>query len=257
MPEDWINAAGRENLRYLSFDQYPFGLQEGSVPQMFPNINYVREIGLKYDVDTALYIQSIGVIGSFRRPTVSETRYHTSAALAYGFKNLKYFTWITPVERSEEFTLAVISPEGKKTDSFDGIAKINKDIKKVSRILGNLDALEIYHNGRADIATIMLEPGWYVESTDNKDFLVSLMVDRDNGRNYLMIVNKNYKDDVTLSLKLNGINNLTDVTSGFDEEVKINNNKFNCMLVAGGFRLYRLDKGVLLQSNMKMHQTPI
>ena len=39
----------------------------------------------------------------------------------------------------------------------------------------------------------MLEPGWYLESTDNSDFLVSLMVDRDNGTNYFMVVNKNFR----------------------------------------------------------------
>lgn len=245
--EDWINAAGRENLRYLSFDQYPFGLQPGSVPQMFPNMDLVWRTGLKYDVDTALYIQSIGVIGSFRRPTVSETRYHTSAALAYGFKNLKYFTWFTPTERSEEFTNAIVTPDGQKSDTFDGIAQINSDIKKVSKILGNLDALEIYHNGRVDAATTMLQPGWYIENTDKKDFLVSLMVDRNDGRNYIMVVNKNFKDDVTLNLKVNGVSNLTDITSGTEEAVTITDTTFDCSLVAGGFRLYRLEEGVSLQ----------
>ena len=89
--EDWINAAGVDNLRYLSYDQYPFGLEEGSIPQMFPNMDFIREIGLKYGVDTALYIQSVGVVNGFRRPAVSETRYHTSAALAYGYKTKIFY----------------------------------------------------------------------------------------------------------------------------------------------------------------------
>ncbi len=136
--EDWINAAGPENMSYLSYDQYPFGLEAGSVPQMFANMNFVREIGLKYGVDTALYLQSVGVINGFRRPTVSETRYHASAALAYGYKNLKYFTYMTPVDRgNEEFTDAIIRPDGTKSDTFDGIADINRSVKKVSKILGN------------------------------------------------------------------------------------------------------------------------
>lgn len=151
--EDWINAAGRENLQYLSYDHYPFSLQAGSVPQMFANMDLVRETGLKYNVKTALYIQSIGVVNGFRRPTVAETRYHTSAALAYGFKNLKYFTWITPVNRSEDFTTAIIRPDGEKSDTYDGIAAINKNIKKVSKVLGRLDAVEIYHSGRKDQST--------------------------------------------------------------------------------------------------------
>lgn len=244
--EDWISSAGRENVRYLSYDQYPFALQPGSIPQMFGNMNFVREVGLKYNVDTALYIQSVGVIDKFRRTNVNEIRYHTSAALAYGYKNLKYFTWITPVERSEQFTLAIISPEGEKTDLYDGVAQINRDIKKVSSILGKLDAVEIYHNGRQDASTKMLEPGWYVEATDKKDFLVSLMVDRNTKRNYLMVVNKNFNKDTTLALKLNGIDSLMDVTSGEEEEVAITDGTIQCELLAGGFRLYRLAEGVSL-----------
>ena len=34
------------------------------------------------------------------------------------------------MERGEDFTLAIISPEGEKTDLFDGVAQINRDIKK-------------------------------------------------------------------------------------------------------------------------------
>lgn len=246
--EDWINAAGPENMSYLSYDQYPFGLEAGSVPQMFANMNFVREIGLKYGVDTALYLQSVGVINGFRRPTVSETRYHASAALAYGYKNLKYFTYMTPVDRgNEEFTDAIIRPDGTKSDTFDGIADINRSIKKVSKILGNLDALEIYHHGRADSATVMLPEDWYLSAgADQTDFLVSLMKDRVNGRNYLMIVNKDYTNDAKITFRLQGVSALTDVTGGAEAAaaVPIENGAFTAEFSAGGFRLYQLEKGV-------------
>ena len=246
--EDWINAAGRENLQYLSYDQYPFGLQAGSVPQMFANMNLVRETGLKYDVKTALYIQSIGVVNGFRRPTVAETRYHTSAALAYGFKNLKYFTWITPVNRSEDFTTAIIRPDGEKSDTYDGIAAINKNIKKVSKILGRLDAVEIYHSGRKDQSTEMLKD-WYIGAASEGDFLVSLMVDKYNGRNYLMIVNKDFQNSAELTFSLNGIDALRDITEGSENglSVVIENGKFSASFEAGAFRLYELPEGLSLQ----------
>lgn len=246
--EDWINAAGPENMSYLSYDQYPFGLEAGSVPQMFANMNFVREIGLKYGVDTALYLQSVGVINGFRRPTVSETRYHASAALAYGYKNLKYFTYMTPVDRgNEEFTDAIIRPDGTKSDTFDGIADINRSVKKVSKILGNLDALEIYHHGRADSATVMLPEDWYLSAgADQTDFLVSLMKDRVNGRNYLMIVNKDYTNDAKITFRLQGVSAPTDVTGGAEAAaaVPIENGAFTAEFSAGGFRLYQLEKGV-------------
>ncbi len=247
---DWINAIGPENLRYLSYDQYPFPWTPGSAPAgMYVNMNLVREIGLKYGVDTALYIQSVGVTNNFRHPTVAETRYHTSAALAYGYKNLKYFTWMTPVNRGEDFTDAIIRPDGSKSDTFDGIAENNRNIKKVGGVLGNLDAVEIYHNGTADTGITMLENNWYLQATDESDFLVSLMVDRFDGRNYLMIVNKNFQDDVSLTFRLNGIEEMLDITNGPDDgtSVSIKNNRFTANFLAGGFRLYRLADGVNLE----------
>lgn len=248
--EDWINAAGPENLRYLSFDQYPFGLQEGSVPQMFVNMNAVRETGLKYGVDTALYIQSVGSIGHFRKPTASETRYHVSAALAYGYKNLKYFTWITPVERiTEDFTNAIIKPDGTPDDIYKDIVDINAKVKKVSNILGNLDAVQIYHSGRIDADTKMLPDDWYVKAENENDFLVSLMVNRGTGRDYLMFVNKNFSESAEISVKLSGIDFLEDVTEGADTaaEADTKGGRLSMTIEAGGFRLYRLPESARLQ----------
>lgn len=96
-----------------------------------------------------------------------------------------------------------------------------------------MDALEIYHNGRQDLETTMLEKGWHVEAVDDKDFIVSLMKDRFDGRNYIMIVNKNFKDDEKITLKLNGIDKLYDVTSGKAKEAKINKGRIKCEIAAG------------------------
>lgn len=244
---DWVNAAGPENLRYLSYDQYPFGWQEGSRPSsLYANLDLIRRVGLAYGVDTALYIQSVGVVNNFRQTTVEECRFHTSAALAYGYKNLKYFTWMTPVNRGENFTDAIIKPDGTKSERFDGIAENNRNIKKVGSILGNLDAVEIYHNGTEDPDTTKLPSHWYLQANDSSDFLVSLMVDRFDGRNYLMIVNKNFQKDVSLSFRLTGADSLEDVTEGADKatSVRLQDGVFSGDFLAGGFRLYRLPEGV-------------
>lgn len=59
--EDWISSVGTGMTSYLSFDQYPLGLEAGSYPtQMFQNIELIWAAGLKYDVKTAMYIQSTG-----------------------------------------------------------------------------------------------------------------------------------------------------------------------------------------------------
>ena len=64
--EDTIIEAGKDYYGTLCYDQYPFPYNGGD-PDMFYNLNLFREIGLKYGVDTAFYIQSIGEGGNFRR----------------------------------------------------------------------------------------------------------------------------------------------------------------------------------------------
>lgn len=243
--EDWISAAGK-GIEYLSYDHYPFGLEEGSIPQMYGFMDQVRQAGLKYDVKTALYLQAIGVVDVYRRPTVSETRFHAASALAYGYKNLKYFTWITPVERSEDFTNAIILPNGEKSDTYDGIADINHKIKAVSKILGRLNAVEVYHGGsRRDDSTLNIPKNWYLTGAEKDNFIVSLMVDKYDGTNYLMLVNKDFQKDKELTFNLNGITSLTDVTEGPDSphEVKINGGQFTAYFEAGGFRLLKVGEG--------------
>lgn len=253
---DYASLSGGDasTVRYLSFDAYPFGLAEGSVPQMFANFDVLRKAGLLYGLDTAMYLQSIGVIGGFRKPTASETRYHASAALAYGFKNLKYFTWITPVERSEDFTDAIINPDGTKNGVFDSIVDINTSIKAVSRILGRTDALEIYHSGRVDNGTVMLGDDWHVKAVSKNDFLVSLMVDRYTGANYLLFVNKDFTNDAEISVTLSEAaraGGLTDLTGGPEAAKTVTageNGEITLSVEAGGFSLLALGEKVRLQA---------
>ena len=70
--EDTIVAAGKENYGYLCYDQYPFPYYGGD-PDMFYNLDLFREIGLKYGVPTAFYIQSIGKAAISAAPTAARS----------------------------------------------------------------------------------------------------------------------------------------------------------------------------------------
>lgn len=240
--EDWISAAGLGSFSYLSYDQYPFGLEAGSRPSsMYGNMNMVRKVGLKYGVDTACYLQSISNYAGFRDPTVDETRYHASAALAYGFKNLKYFTWMTPVERSERFTNAIINADGTLNARYSGIVDINKNIKEVSPILGKTDAVYVYHTNLLDGATEKIPQDYFIQSTNKKaDAIVSLMVDRYDGTNYVMIVNKDFQKEQALEFEFSSIKGLKEVTDGVEADVKLNDNKLSITIPAGDFKLYKI-----------------
>lgn len=244
--EDWINAAGAENLRYLSYDHYPFGLAADSRPNMFDNMDLVREVGLKYGVDTALYIQATSNYQGFRDPDEGEMRYHTSAALAYGFKNLKYFTWMTPVERTEDFADAIIDPKGNPTEKYEWVCSINGDIKKVANILGRCEAVDIYHSGKRDSGTERISSSSPVrpENATENEFIFSVMVDKYSSVEYLMIVNKDFNSEKQTEFTVKGVSAIYDVTNGEETAVTLDNGKFTAEFKEGGFRLYRLEGSI-------------
>ena len=237
--EDTIIATGKENYGVLSYDQYPFPYYGGD-PDMFYNLDLFRQIGLKYDVPTSFYVQSIGEGGNFRRTNGGEIRYHTSAGLAYGLKSMSYFTWWT-TGFCDPKDYAIISPYGEKTSIYDDVAKINGDILKVGPLLVRLDALEVYHTGGHESAITICEEKdvpLYAKPKGNYGLIISLMEDKETGRDYIMLVNKNYNESVTYELSVsNKLTHLYNCTNGSYKPLDISKGKVSFKFKPGGFVL--------------------
>lgn len=237
--EDTVIEAGKENYGTLCYDHYPFPYNGGD-PDMFYNLDLFREIGLKYDVDTAFYIQSIGEGGNFRRTNGGEIRYHTSAGLAYGLKSMTYFTWWT-TGFCDPKDYAIISPYGEKTDIYDDVASINGQILKVGPVLARLDALEIHHTGGTETGITRCDPAdvpLYAKPKARYGVIISLMEDRETGRDYIMLVNKNYSKEATYEFTLTDkITHLYNLNSGTYEELDISSGKVTFTFEPGGFYL--------------------
>lgn len=236
--EDTIIATGREYYSYLSYDQYPFPYDGSEPTTMYYNLNLFREIGLKYGVDTAFYIQSIGENGNFRRTNGDEIRYHVSAGLAYGIKSYTYFTWWT-TGYCDPADYAIISPYGEKTDIYDDVAEINGEVLKVGRLLRRLDALEVYHvRGSEPGVTPIKKEDAPVYPSSSLRLILSLMEDRETGRDYIMLVNKNYKKQVSSTFTVGSdITHLYNCTDGTYEEIDISDGTFDLTFKPGGFVL--------------------
>lgn len=236
--EDTIIATGRENYGYLSYDQYPFPYGGGQPTAMYSNLDLVRRIGLKHDVRTAFYIQSIGEAGNFRRTNENEIRYHVSAGLAYGIKSYTYFTWWT-TGFCDPKDYGIISPYGEKTDIYDGVASINADVLTVGRLLYQLDALEVYHYGARDAGCVQLKADMDAPvCPDSGKFIVSFMKHRETGRDYVMLVNRNYNKEVTGTFHLRSdITHLYNCTGGAYGELDISSGSVELSFKPGGFIL--------------------
>lgn len=239
--EDTIVAAGKEDYGYLSYDHYPYPYDGGDPDTMFHNLEIIRQIGLKYDVPTACYIQSIGEHNNFRRTNGNEIRYQMSTCLAYGVKSMTYFTWWT-TGFCDPADYAIISPYGDKTDIYDDVAQINADILRVGTLLRRLDAVKVYHTkGTEQSVTRCTSDD--VPFYGKNALIISLMEDRETGRDYVMLVNKHYKKGVTCEFTVSDrITQLFDCTEGSYDPVDISTGSFTATFKPGGFRIYAVGK---------------
>jgi hypothetical protein len=211
--EKWVTTVGKSNLKYLTFDQYPFMVSGNIRPTYFENLEIIRRVGLKYGVKTAAYLQAVGIIDAYKRPSESELRFNIYSALAYGVKRPVWFTYWTPTNAGKEvFTNAIMDPFGRKTDLYEPFRKLNKEVKQLGQILFQLDAIEVFHVGKeTPHGALKLPSAYFIQPADQKDdFIISKFVDKE-GKQFIMIVNKSLtvEQSINLLLKDDKIKKLT------------------------------------------------
>lgn len=247
---DWCKLCASTGypLDYLMYDRYPYGVAAGSMDRVgfLANMDACHDVGLANGVKTGAYIQSVCIPGGFRRPTDSEIRYEIYMYMAYGYKQISYFTWFTPVDRSEPFADGIISPTGVPNKHYAAVSKINHEVLALGKVLIGCDALEIYLNGET-WGQESIPEDFPLQPEDDKNYTVSLLKDRENGRNYLMVVNNNFSKKQTLSLAFDSqITSLERVskTDGTLSAVSLDGGKLTLELAAGDGELFALPAGL-------------
>lgn len=242
---DWLSLTGGQD--YLMYDRYPFSWAEGSLDYagMLSNMKSVWKVGLAHNVKTGMYLQSIGVVGNFRRTNPAEIRYEANMAMAYGFKQLSYFTWWTPTNRSENFTNGIITPEGQKTDLYEPVKQLNREIHALGRTLMDLDAKEIYLNGETWGQQAVPEH-FFVQALSDDNLTFSYMRHKKTGRNYLFVVNNSFSEEKDVTLAFDGaITSLQEVDrqSGSLKPAALKDGKLSLHLPKGEGYLFALPEG--------------
>ena len=247
---DWCKLCASTGypLDYLMYDRYPFGVAAGSMDRagFLSNMDACRQVGLDNDVKTGAYIQSVCIPGGFRCPTDSEIRYEIYMYLAYGYKQISYFTWFTPVDRSEPFENGIISSTGVPNAHYAAVSTVNHEVLALGQVLINCDALEVYLNGET-WGQESIPEDFPVQPADKKNYTVSLLKDRESGRNYVMIVNNNFSKEQSITVKLDAsITSLEQVSKqdGSLSKVTLDSGKLKLTLAAGDGVLYALPEGV-------------
>ncbi|CAG4999862.1 hypothetical protein DYBT9275_02329 [Dyadobacter sp. CECT 9275] len=204
--ERWIEGVGKEHLKYLSFDIYPYKKNGRLEKSYYNNLDIIRRAGLKYDVKTSSYLQSFGIMNLYRRPTPGEMRLNVYSNLAYGIKNPVWFCYATPTGQGEQkFMNSVIDSLGQKTDLYEPFKALNFEMKQLGKTLIHLDAKQVYHSGDSLWMGTKQPPADFIwlPADSKSEVILSLYRDRRNGNQYVMAVNKSFSTARELTFRIN------------------------------------------------------
>lgn len=248
--EKWIELVGAVNLKYLSFDNYPF-MKDGSLREApyYKDLDIIRRMGLKYKIRTSAYLQSIGSDIGLRRPNADELRYSAFTNLAYGIKLPVWFTYWTPIGSTEQFTEAIVDSQGKKTDLYAPFTVINGEMKQLGKTLMKLDAIDVYHAGVAIPSGTKRTPSGFMWKAENENdpMLITHFVNPVDNRGYIMVVNKSLTENKSFTFKIGTVvTNVKGVSKadGLEKSVdyKTADHKLTDSFLPGEGKLYALYK---------------
>ncbi|MBQ1982654.1 MAG: Ig-like domain-containing protein, partial [Clostridia bacterium] len=234
-------------LDYLLFDMYPFPLGTGAMDskRYFSNLRAVLEVAQAHGAAPAAYIQTVCQSVGFRRPSAAEIRYEMYASLAFGCKQLSFFTWFTPVGQAEPFEDGIIDPDGTPNEHYYDIKKINHEILAIGTTLAKCDVIDVYMAGAA-YGQPTIPEDYFVQATEGAA-IVSHFRHSETGRNYLMVVNNNYKVEKEIRLVFDKrITSLSEVSrvDGSLVPLDMARNTLTLTLAAGDAIFMALPEGV-------------
>lgn len=197
------------NPQILSFDHYPIILENnGRIvirDTWYENLEIISDEATKNNLPFWAFILSTEH-SNYPYPTLGQLKLQAFANLAYGAQGIQYFTyWTPPGDDKYKFRNGPIEfKTGKKTDMYLLIKDVNQQINNLSRVFLNSKVSNIGHMG--DI----IPKGSHVFSTLPKAFrnidakgnniLISYLQNKDI--NYLVIVNKNFVNTITIDIDL-------------------------------------------------------
>ncbi len=195
--ENFVAAAGAENIEYLSHDFYPFA-EKTTNTNIFADMEVIRAVAYENGkLKTHAFPQSTAWNG-MRMPNIDEMRWNVYAYLAYGFKALSWFTLACPGTSDTEgegFYDGIIYRDGTIRDPelFEAFKELNWEIRGLSSILMNLDTVHAYHVRTNTDGVEKLPEDFFLQPATRYDFVISVMEPKEGEDQYIMIMNKDIK----------------------------------------------------------------
>lgn len=191
------------SLDYVMYDAYTFMSPVCNEGSLYSQLEYNRNISKALGVPGATYIQAMNWNGN-HRPNADEVRYQVFAALAGGVKQISYFCWKTPrANAAETYGPAVIDIDNNPTDLYAPVSEINARVQKLGPTLMKLETIEVFHTGANFGGGFNELPGGFlIRPVDFEQKLALSHMEDANGRVYVMLVNRDYKNGAEVKFKL-------------------------------------------------------
>ena len=221
--------------RLLSYDYYPFGVGQDR-RTFFSSLDLVRSLAAQHDLPFMLIVLTMPH-GPYRDPTEPELRWQVLHALAYGARGVSYFAYWTPENvgdaASMNFRHGVIEA-GRATRHYDEVARLNRLARGIARELEGFRSVSVA-DSRGEVASPL--PLGPIDAIEHASVTVGLFAE-DSGRLAALLVNRDYRQSVTASLRLRA-GALPPQRFDVDTGVWQDRNDTDIRLAAGGAELIR------------------
>ena len=192
---------------FLSYDNY--SLVNGEMLDYFyTNLEVVRKLSVETGVP---FWNCVLSNAHFNYMENTDATYHLQAyaTMAHGGRGIQYFSYFTWANGN--YRLGPIDQYGNKTPSWEMMRRVNNQIHALAPTLKNLKSTGVYHYPDVPPECQALSESKLVESVEMSQryvippvqgrFLVGEFID-EQGRPYLMLVNKDLRNSFRYKLKL-------------------------------------------------------
>ncbi|MCQ2432185.1 MAG: hypothetical protein MJ175_06230 [Clostridia bacterium] len=211
----FVDAAGRENIGWLSHDFYVF-LENADSLGVFADMEVVRSVAYENcKLKTHAFPQSTKWTG-MRMPNSDEMRWNVYAYLAYGFKALSWFNVVCPGQSDEDgegFSRSLIYRDGTIMDKqlWHDFTALNWEVRGIGHVLMGLDTVHAWHTDGSLTGVEILPADCFIRPDGDADLVISFMEAKDGTQPYMMLFNKSHKETVTQSFTLDAASGITAV----------------------------------------------
>lgn len=258
--EDYLNTV---KPSILSYDHYHF-LRKGATQDMpldgfkdererriyedacnkvsragfFDNIEIIREMSEKYDIPFMVIVLLVAH-GPYRYLHEGEIRWEVFQSLAYGSSRISYFTYWTPVIPNDKFWFyreALISADGKRTEHYDIVSALNKEVAKIGAIIQDKKSLAVFHTNEApEPETKLFKSFGGIEKVEGGDATLGFFEG-----DYLLVANRSFESNTELTLYTD---RTLEIYDSYEDEwiiLEATDNKYTLTLEAGDGILVKL-----------------